>query len=313
MSIRGRQRLVTTKCNRNYEVKQLVKRGEFNMRKLLSLILVLILLAVIITGCAGGKSHTAAPSEANNQNQTEAGSTQNAPAENGGKSTQQGKSTVSAGYNAYKQARDAFDQYTLEQSARSEVFATNYPLVCAFELEVFEYVLPLVFIGESINSTGRYNEAMETTMLQTGWADDAKLTDNGDGSFLVTGTSSDGGAMSVRIEYDPDRDDLRLEAQKDGESALLFEYAKNGGGYAAQYYFKAITGHDFSGAKEQMCVYRTIFDGQNGSCARFDGIDAEPETLLGGVPSEEDFISGATHWFTIANGEFTGNLNGKAF
>ena len=283
------------------------------MRKFLSLTLALIFLAGIITGCAGGKVRSAPPAGANNQNQTEAGSTQNAPAENGGKSTQQGKTTISAGYKAYKQARDAFDQYTLEQSARSEVFATQYGLVCAFELEVFEYVLPLVFIGESINSTGRYNEAMESTMLQTGWADDAKLTDNGDGSFLVTGTSSDGGAMSIRIEYDPDRDDLRLEAQKDGESALLFEYAKNGGGYAAQYYFKTITSHDFSGAKEQMCVYRTIFDGQNGSCARFDGIDAEPETLLGGVPSEEDFISGATHWFTIANGEFTGKLNGKTF
>lgn len=283
------------------------------MRKFLSLTLALILLAGIITGCAGGKSQTAAPSGANNQNESEAGSTQNTPAENSGKSTQQGKATISAGYNAYKQARDAFDQYTLEQSARDEVFAVSYGLVCAFDLKIFEYVLPLVFIGESINSTGRYDEAMETSMLQAGWADDAKLTDNGDGSFLVTGTSSDGGAMSIRIEYNPDRDDLRLEAQKDGESALLFEYAKNGGGYAAQYYFKAITGHDFSGAKEQMCVYRTIFDGQNGSCARFDGIDAEPETLLGGVPSEEDFISGATHWFTIANGEFTGKLNGKVF
>ena len=283
------------------------------MRKILSLILVLIFLAGIITGCAGGKSHTTAPSKANNQNESEAGSTQNTSAENSGKSTEQGKATISAGYNAYKQARDAFDQYTLEQSARDEVFAVSYGLVCAFDLKIFEYVLPLVFIGESINSTGRYDEAMETTMLQTGWADDAKLTDNGNGSFLVTGTSIDGGAMSIRIEYDPGRDDLRLEAQKDGEPALLFEYAKNGGGYAAQYYFKAITGHDFSGAKEQMCVYRTIFGGQNGSCARFDGIDAEPETLLGGVPSEKDFISGATHWFTIANGEFTGKLNGKTF
>lgn len=283
------------------------------MRKFLSLILMLILLASIITGCAGEKSHTAVPSGADNQNGAEADSTQNAPDQSSGKTTGQDTATISAGYNAYKQARDAFDQYTLEQSARSEVFAANYSLVCAFELEVFEYVLPLVFIGESINSTGRYNEGMETTMLQTAWADDAKLTDNGDGSFLVTGTSSDGGAMSIRIEYDPDRDDLRLEAQKGGESALLFEYAKNGGGYAAQYYFKAITGHDFSGAKEQMCVYRTIFDGQNGSCARFDSIDAEPETLLGDVPSEEDFIGGATHWFTIANGKFTGKLNGKAF
>lgn len=51
------------------------------MRKFLSLILMLILLAGIITGCIGGKSYTAAPSEANKQNQTEASSTQNAPAE----------------------------------------------------------------------------------------------------------------------------------------------------------------------------------------------------------------------------------------
>jgi len=283
------------------------------MRKFLSLILTLILLAGIITGCASEKAQTAAPSGADNQNETKAGSTQNTPAESGGKTTGHDTATISAGYNAYKQARDAFDEYALEQSAHNEVFAVNYGLVCSFELEVFEYVLPLVFIGESINSTGRYDETMEIRILQEAWADDAKLTDNGDGSFLVTGTSSDGGTMNIRIEYDPDQDNLRLEAQKDEEPALLFEYAKNDGGYAAQYYFKAITGHDFSGTKEQMCVYRTIFDGQNGSCARFDGIDTEPETLLGGVPSEEDFISGATHWFTIANGEFTGNLNGEAF
>jgi hypothetical protein len=51
------------------------------MRKFLSLILVLILLAVIITGCAGEKSHTAAPSGTNNQNEAEANSTRNAPSE----------------------------------------------------------------------------------------------------------------------------------------------------------------------------------------------------------------------------------------
>ncbi len=278
------------------------------MRKILSSLLVLIFLAGIITGCAGGESQTKVPS-----GESETGSMQNTPAENSKKSTEQGKATISGGYNAYEKARDAFDQYTLEQSARDEVFAVNYGLVCAFDLKIFEYVLPLSFIGQSVNSTGRYDEAMETSMLQAGWADDAKLTDNGGGSFLVTGTSGDGGAISISIEYNPDRDDLRLEAQKDGEPALLFEYAKTSGGYAAQYYFKVITGYDSSGAKEQMCVYKTIFNGQNGSCARFDGIDAEPETLLGNVSSEKDFISGATHWFTITDGEFTGKLNGKDF
>ncbi|MDD2509859.1 MAG: hypothetical protein PHP26_03610 [Syntrophomonas sp.] len=109
------------------------------------LILALILLAAIITGCAGEKPQTAAPSGANNQNEAEAGYTQNTPAESSGKTIEQDTATISAGYNAYKQARDAFDQYTLEQSARSEVFVVNYGLVCAFDLEIFEYVLPLVF------------------------------------------------------------------------------------------------------------------------------------------------------------------------
>ena len=97
MSIRGRQRLVTTKCNRNYEVKQLVKRGEFNMRKLLSLILVLVLLAGIITGCAGGKSHTAVPSGADNQNEAEADPTQNAPAESSADSIEAAESGSDSG------------------------------------------------------------------------------------------------------------------------------------------------------------------------------------------------------------------------
>lgn len=284
------------------------------MKRVLSLILALILLVVIITGCTGEKPENTAPPKANNQNEANAGSTQNAPAEKPKPSSrQQSGTTISAGYNTYTQARDAFDKYALEQSGNHEVVSVNIGLVSAFDLPIFDYLIPLLFIGESVNSTGRYNEAMEITMLKTGWAEDVRLTDNEDGNLLLTGTSSDGGAMSLRIAYDSERDDLRLEAQEDGKPVLLFEYAKNGGGYAAQYYFKAITSHDLGVAKEQMCVYKTIFDGQNGSCARFDGVNAEPETLLGGVPSERDFISGATHWFTITQGKFTGNLNGKAF
>lgn len=63
-----------------------------------------------------------------------------------------------------------------------------------------------------------------------------------------------------------------------------------------------------------MCQFRLHWEIRWGLVSnRFDGVNVEPETLLGGVPWEEDFISGATHWFTIANGEFTGKLNGKAF
>ena len=67
------------------------------MRKFLSLILMLILLAGIITGCAGGKSHTAAPSGTNNQNEAEANSTRNAPSESSADSTEAAESGSNSG------------------------------------------------------------------------------------------------------------------------------------------------------------------------------------------------------------------------
>ena len=68
------------------------------MRKFLSLIIMLILLAGIITGCTGEKSHTAAaPSGINNQNEAEADSTQNAPAESSAGSTEAAESGSNSG------------------------------------------------------------------------------------------------------------------------------------------------------------------------------------------------------------------------
>jgi hypothetical protein len=62
-----------------------------------------------------------------------------------------------------------------------------------------------------------------------------------------------------------------------------------------------------------LCTYRLIFAGTNGTCARFDNVSSEPDSILGSIPDPQSFIGGATHWFTIANGEFTGKLNGKDF
>lgn len=67
------------------------------MRKFLSLILMLTLLAGIITGCTGGKSHTAAPSGTNNQNEAEANSTRNAPSESSANSTESTESGSNSG------------------------------------------------------------------------------------------------------------------------------------------------------------------------------------------------------------------------
>lgn len=290
------------------------------MRKILSLLLALILILSVMTGCNEGATKSNGVPAADSQSGAETPNEDMGPGTNQEAQTatahSQGTVAVCAGYDAYIQARDAFDEYTRKQSEAHEIVGPQYGMVCAFELPILEYLLPLSFIGQSVTTLGHYDEAMENGMLQTGWAEDAKLTDHGDGSFSLTGTATDGSALSLYVEYDPVQDNLRLEAQKDGETALLFEYAKKAGGYVAQYYFMAKTGYDFTGgggAVKQMCVYKTIFDGQNGSCARFDGVDTEPDTLLGGLPSEEDFINGATHWFTIHQGKFTGRLNEATF
>ncbi len=230
----------------------------------------------------------------------------------GGGSYAQKIPTIAGGYNAYKDARDAFERYALDMSNFCGTVALNISLVSAFEGEIYFYLLPLDFIGLSIDSLGYYDESMEATWIKMAFAGDGKMIIGSDGSYLLTGTSGEGKSMILQIEYRPEEDELRLEVQEDGRLALLFEYIKNKEGYAAQYYFKAATGY-YEDAPKAMCVYRTIFNGLNGSCARYDGVESKPQSLLGSAPLGDEFFAGATHWFTLTNGRFTGLLNGKAF
>ena len=94
---------------------------------------------------------------------------------------------------------------------------------------------------------------------------------------------------------------------------LLFEYSRMPEGYAAQYYFESVTHMDKAAPIYGLCTYRLIFTGSNGSCARFDNVSSEPDSIYGGIPDTQTFIDGATHWFTITDGKFTGNLGGNQF
>ena len=90
----------------------------------------------------------------------------------------------------------------------------------------------------------------------------------------------------------------------------LYLNTSDRGGYAA-ILLETIIGYDRGTAIEGLCTYRTIFDGDNGSCARFDNVKRPRPS--GSVPDAESFIEGATHWFTIKDGSFTGNLGGEKF
>ncbi len=279
------------------------------MKRLVAVVLVTLLL-FSLTAC-GGNTTTA-------ENEPPASDAGQVEPEQTGQETDSaqagdGKGVLCENYRSYKNARDDFQGYVLEQSENHEIVSTKVSMVTAFDLKIFNYVLPLEFLGESFSVYGKHDKDMETMMLQTAWAKDADLTYNGAGSYNLKGTDTDGSALGIRAMYDDASDSLRMEGYKNGELVVVFEYVKTTGGYAAQYYFETVSGFDKATPITEFCTYRTIFDGNDGSCARFDGMDSEPSTIFCVVPEAASFIDGATHWFTVSNGEFTGNLGGTGF
>ena len=120
------------------------------------------------------------------------------------------------------------------------------------EINVFDHLLPLLYMEQSINSMGKFDENMETTMMQTGWADDAKVEYSesaGYVEYVVKGTDKNGKALEARAKYDSDADSVRLESYVDGALELLFEYVKLPGGYAAYHFVDVLNMDNFTPVK----------------------------------------------------------------
>lgn len=242
--------------------------------------------------------------------------------ENAAQSEQTGQSGISGevdgsqgivceSFAAFKEARDEFDDYVRNQNY--EVVNDNFPVVSVFDANIFDYLLPLDFIGESMKSSSVFDVDTETQMLQMAWEEDAELTYDQAAGYLLKGTNAQGNKLEMKIKFEGDDDSLRLECYKDGAIDLVFEYMAIDGGYAAQYYLEAETGYDKTTPVMGLCTYKLIFKGDNGSRARYDNVASEPESILGSTPDAGSFIDGANHWFTLSDGKFIGNLNGKEF
>lgn len=286
------------------------------MKRFVSFILVLLLIASVAACGGNGKPVKNKPSGIEQSEKKPTGSKEQS------ERTEQAKpSDIAAGktniicvkYNEYSDAKSKFDKYVLEQSHDHKVVSVRLGEAMVTELAVFDYLLPLQFMGESVKSFGKIDVTIENAMLQGIWAKDAELTYKEGTGYLLKGTGSEGGLLEIRVMYDADTDSLRLEGYKDNAPDFLFEYIKTPDGYAAQYHYNSIIGYDKFMPIEGLCTYRIIFDGINGSCARLDNTDSEPVSIFKNPPDAGNFIEGAAQWFTITKGAFTGNLGGEAF
>jgi predicted small lipoprotein YifL len=301
----------------------------FPMKKVLSGILSIVL---ILSLCACGVKTTDNPdiSPAESSNQSEL--LDEEPSEEPDSSNQwelpdeepseeiddinstKGASGDTDNFKTFWEAKMAFESYVAENSPEDEDEPLKLSLVLQPENGIYHFMTPLIYWGETLDD-------MEIVIkdailnLFTGEKKNFKSADlkkTSDNSYTMTGETKKGEQAIINVDYYPDIDAVRLIAQSDGEQPLLFEYVRNGDGYAAQFYYNAVVRSTYNAQEKAMCVYRVIFSGNNGSCARFDDTE-EPASLLDEVPDEKTFIDGATHWLTVKGDKFTGELDGTAF
>ncbi|NLB18589.1 MAG: hypothetical protein GX825_07680 [Syntrophomonadaceae bacterium] len=268
------------------------------MKRLL-VVVICLLLTFSLVGCGGAET-------AQQPEKSPAADEAGVPAASGDK-----QAAICDSYESFSDAKDAYEKNILKASKDHEVVSINQSLVTAFELKILHYLLPLNYLGQSIKTTGNFDMDMEVLMFETGWADNVNLIDNGDGSYQVTGEKEEN-KWKVDVAYDVATDSLRLVGYQNDVLVIVFEYCKIGNGYAAQYYFENVTDNIEFQPVYKWCTYRTIFEGNNGSSSRFEGVE-EPDSIYKNAPDAETFISGATQWLTITDGSFIGKLNGKEF
>jgi len=281
------------------------------MKKLLLAVLS-ILLILGLCACGGDRAEkvqtkqtdqeTAVKEDSVEERQKETNSSSSSPNQSGNN------------YQAYSEAKLAFEGYIIDKSVNEEeVIVQNQFFVFVPELKLMEYMLlPLICFGETLEAE---EINVKDIILSVFTGDNGPYTKadlnriDGD-SYNITLETKTGDNISINISYFRKIGVVRLVAERNGEQALLFECAKNKDGYASQYYFEDDIQTSFNEYKKVKTVYRYMFAGNEGSCARFDDAD-EPPSLIEGVPDEETFIAEATHWLTLKNDEFTGILGGE--
>lgn len=208
------------------------------MKKFLSLILALILLAGIITGCAGGKSQTAAPSGDGSQSEAAGGTEQESPEGNKGKTFSTLKDYVDAVTAIEGQHEAIINQY--EGMPVLELPAAMLPIAS----------VPIYEMHNLNNKDGRFEgvgfgskipEYIEKRGAQITFGKDGVRENDGfspddkKGDRVVENGSLDGERGSLRTEYFAERDGAKVyrcvtqSILVDGESvAILFQYGKSG-------------------------------------------------------------------------------------
>lgn len=261
-----------------------------------------------LVSCGGNERSEKTPNEPTDVVQLD-----NKPEETPSNSTKgDNKDTICNRYEAFTAAQKVFEDFALEKSHDHEIVSVNFSVAMHSGIRTLHYMIPIAVLETSVGTIGKFDASIEEIGLNAAWGDNAKITENGDGSYVVVGDYKED-TYKLEIEYDRSSDALRMEGYKNEKMAIIFEYFKTADGYAAQYYYEDVKSASYGKQEYEFRKYLTVFSGKDGAWARFDGVTEEPSSIIGQQLTIDSIVEGADHYYILKDGQFSGQLSGESF
>jgi len=276
--------------------------------------IVIISMLLILSLCACGGNNNNNPDTSSEDPDISSELPEGDSEETGGENDIRDDEDMANIYQDYLEAWMSFSQNVLENSFKEKTVAQHYGIVLNTETGIYDYMRPLLYWGETLDDFELSAKDAFLELITHGGERyrEMDLQRESDTRYIMNLETNEGDQIYIQVNYYPDKNAVQLRAEENGEHALLFECVKIPGGYAAQYYYNAVVSATYGAQTKALCAFKNIIFSTDGSAARFDDVE-EPPSIIESVPGEQKFIDGATHWLTIKNGEFTGELDGVAF
>lgn len=248
------------------------------MKKMTSLLLAVLMLAVLFAGCSPKSPVDLLPAD-------------NGGAQTSYESTSTG-SPVSDSYTAFMNAKNAMSSKLMEGlSNNPETAFTALALLGVTTVDLALLPVSLFGLGQVSVEGG----------LRFFGATDVKYTENGN-SYTVTYniTDQDGNVQKLVFSgtFDAAADALVCTGSTDGKEDIYSEYRKTSFGYVAQYY---ILNDDGTAS-----VYMIAVDGDNGTIG-INTASGKPASLTGG--EGVDFPKSCAEWYSVNGTTITGKTS----
>ncbi len=249
------------------------------MKKSLSIVLILILMASAFYGCSKAKD-AAAPTA----NESE-------PSYDSGVPDADVTMSASDFFGAYMDAKTNVQSKIIEGLSSNPDTAISALSFLGSTLSDF-YMLPAMYFG--------LGEANISAALAMAGAQDVTYQENGN-SNTITYVDANGQEVSLTGVYDPGRS-LICTGSTAGAENVFSETYLTAYGYAAQFYYLADDG--------TATLYLFAFSGEDGIVGIVSGAD-RPAPLKGTEPA--DFPKTAKEWYALNGSTITGvNANGES-